>query len=1148
MASSLVDYDTCNGMSSHVDKHEEKLYTIEASVVTGFEETARGEAKELFNTEVKAARGKIKWAIPYNRIQDVLKMGSIDNFKVVMHSVPHFHFTDQHDSLSRLQKMVADVDWESGLRVWRLFNNFSHPIPPHPEVIPTPDDLVQVIIMGNLPAKKGKEEKKYKKGGNWKKKKDKKLTKEIQSERNRDNDKTSNTIRCNTKTTLSSYKHQSECDTSTNIQNDQALNETAVSDAEVKTFVETEVSRLEIRSSENRDIQNNDGKPLDKIESEATPACETELQNVEATPACETELQNVEASPACETELQNVEASPACETELQNVEATPFDKTELQNAEATPVDKTKLQNAEATLVDKTELQNAEATPVDKTELQNAEATPVDKTELQNFEDTTVDKTELQNVEATTAGKTELQNVEATTVDKTELQNVEATTVGKTELQNDEANTISKTELQNIEATLIDTTELHNLEVKSLIEKKSQILQVQGLCNIEVGNVVQPVIESDLQNVPSPGELYHVKSKFEVQNVDVKLFCESQVRSVEDKFLDEPKVQTKDIYPPKTQVINNDIKCPDEPKLCIPNVMNIVEAEVKKSDKKTMTVLHEPKTVIIKRREDWNKDTQIDIKVLLPNPDENMFPAKLTESDDRNVEPMDVDISLSNASIREEALNSAKDMPVMKPRGDNETSVNRALSEECLSSLSETEFASSVIKKLTSQPSEQLRTFEGSNSPQSTSTPPPTPTFFATSFADLPSSKDTILDSMQTGNKCAADVASSKDSTVLDSLPTKNKLDADSAYEARSDYDLDTLYDSSLLKSSPTKTGAVPVMSVEAASRDPTKPTFRVTCNRNGESHPFDSPSAAASFGSAVNKYHQWIVDLSNYDIEVVLDIDHDEVSVCLGLTKTSLHKRNMVAFGPTTLRATICYNMLRLCRIKTGDIICDPMCGSGSLPIEGAMSWVHCYHLGGDNHGRAIERTCQNVSALQDKIKLEQKNGLKLDVVQWSIEHLPLRDQSVDVFISDLPFGHRLGNRASNRTLYPNLLTEMARTATTGARACLLTEDKANFIKAVNNLSKFWQRRLMLNINIGGLSGVVFVLTRTATAIRSHLTSWNEAAANINQETTLGSGDSGQLPPDNSTDIHVLESVSVKNTEFSPDCDKSVLRDENLFC
>ncbi|KAK0050232.1 THUMP domain-containing protein 3 [Biomphalaria pfeifferi] len=1053
MASSLVDYDTGNGMSSHVDKHEEKLYTIEASVVTGFEETARGEAKELFNTEVKAARGKIKWAIPYNRIQDVLKMGSIDNFKVVMHCVPHFHFTDQHDSLSRLQKMVADVDWENGLSVWRLFNNFSHPIPPHPEVIPTPDDLVQVIIMGNLPAKKGKEEKKYKKGGNWKKKKDKKLTKEIQSERNRDNDKTSNKIRCNTKTTLSSYKHQSECDTSTNIQNDQALNE-------------TEVSRLEIRSSENRDVQNNDGKPLDKIESKFTPACETELQNVEA---------------------------------------TPFDKTELQNAGATPFD--------------------------KTELQNAEATPVDKTELQN-------------VEATTVNKTELQNVEATPVDKTELQNVEATPVGKTELQNDEANPISKTELQNIEATLIDTTELHNLEVKSLIEKKSQILEVQGLCNIKVGNVVKPVIES----VPSPGEWSNVKSKFEVQNVDVKLFCESQVRSVEDKFLDEPKVQTKDIYPPKTQVINDDIKCPDESKICVPNVMNIVEPEVKKSDKKTMTVLHEPKTVIIKRREDWNKDTQIDIKVLLPNPDENMFPAKLTESDDRNVEPMDVDISLSNASIREEALNFAKDISVMKPRGDNEISVNRALSEECLSSLSETEFASSVIKKLTSQPSEQLRTFEGSNSPQSTSTPPPTPTFFATSLADLSSSKDTILDSMQTGNKCAADVASSKDSTVLDSPATKNKLDTDSAYEARSDYDLDTLYDSSLLKSSPTKTGAVPVMSVEAASRDPTKPTFRVTCNRNGESHPFDSPSAAASFGSAVNKYHQWIVDLSNYDIEVVLDIDHDEVSVCLGLTKTSLHKRNMVAFGPTTLRATICYNMLRLCRIKTGDIICDPMCGSGALPIEGAMSWVHCYHLGGDNHGRAIERTCQNVSALQDKIKLEQKNGLKLDVVQWSIEHLPLRDQSVDVFISDLPFGHRLGNRASNRTLYPNLLTEMARTATTGARACLLTEDKANFIKAVNNLSKFWQRRLMLNINIGGLSGVVFVLTRTATAIRSHLTSWNEAAANINQETTLGSGDSGQLPPDNSTDIHVLESVSVKNTESSPDCDKPVLRDENLFC
>jgi 23S rRNA G2445 N2-methylase RlmL len=52
------------------------------------------------------------------------------------------------------------------------------------------------------------------------------------------------------------------------------------------------------------------------------------------------------------------------------------------------------------------------------------------------------------------------------------------------------------------------------------------------------------------------------------------------------------------------------------------------------------------------------------------------------------------------------------------------------------------------------------------------------------------------------------------------------------------------------------------------------------------------------------------------------------------LTKESKHHRNINFFGPTTLRATICYSMLRLAQPKAGDIVIDPLCGGGSIPIE----------------------------------------------------------------------------------------------------------------------------------------------------------------------------------------------------------------------
>lgn len=98
---------------------------------------------------------------------------------------------------------------------------------------------------------------------------------------------------------------------------------------------------------------------------------------------------------------------------------------------------------------------------------------------------------------------------------------------------------------------------------------------------------------------------------------------------------------------------------------------------------------------------------------------------------------------------------------------------------------------------------------------------------------------------------------------------------------------------------------------KTTDQDPTKPAFRVTCNRNGQGHPFDSMGAASNFGGAVYNYFHWNVSMKQFDIEVILNIEGNEVSVCLALTRESLHRRYITAFGPTALRATHAYNMLR---------------------------------------------------------------------------------------------------------------------------------------------------------------------------------------------------------------------------------------------
>ena len=90
------------------------------------------------------------------------------------------------------------------------------------------------------------------------------------------------------------------------------------------------------------------------------------------------------------------------------------------------------------------------------------------------------------------------------------------------------------------------------------------------------------------------------------------------------------------------------------------------------------------------------------------------------------------------------------------------------------------------------------------------------------------------------------------------------------------------------------------------------PNFRCTCYRTGENiHKFTSMDVAKHVGGQIQNKFGWGVKMTGFDIEVVVNIDSNQVYCGIGLTHTSLHKRNIEHFGPTTLRATICASMLQ---------------------------------------------------------------------------------------------------------------------------------------------------------------------------------------------------------------------------------------------
>ncbi|PNJ67968.1 THUMPD3 isoform 6, partial [Pongo abelii] len=214
---------------------------------------------------------------------------------------------------------------------------------------------------------------------------------------------------------------------------------------------------------------------------------------------------------------------------------------------------------------------------------------------------------------------------------------------------------------------------------------------------------------------------------------------------------------------------------------------------------------------------------------------------------------------------------------------------------------------------------------------------------------------------------------------------------------------------------------------DESSKEETEPQvlkFRVTCNRAGEKHCFTSNEAARDFGGAVQDYFKWKADMTNFDVEILLNIHDNEVIVGIALTEESLHRRNITHFGPTTLRSTLAYGML-------------------SKP-----SW-----------------------------------GLPIDAVQWDICNLPLRTGSVDIIVTDLPFGKRMGSKKRNWNLYPACLREMSRVCTpTTGRAVLLTQDTKCFTKALSGMRHVWRKVDTVWVNVGGLRAAVYVLIRTPQA------------------------------------------------------------------
>jgi 23S rRNA G2445 N2-methylase RlmL len=223
-----------------------------------------------------------------------------------------------------------------------------------------------------------------------------------------------------------------------------------------------------------------------------------------------------------------------------------------------------------------------------------------------------------------------------------------------------------------------------------------------------------------------------------------------------------------------------------------------------------------------------------------------------------------------------------------------------------------------------------------------------------------------------------------------------------------------------------------------------KPSYRLVSQMTGK-HGYRRVDAgkALARGLAGKLPASWRPAEENAAVEIWLTI-HGAQAVCgLRLSDRSMrHRAYKMEHIPASLRPTVAAAMVRLAKVKPGQVIVDPLCGAGTLLAE-LLEFARAHYLpdsagemkkmqvwGGDIDPAALRAAGANLRRLG-----------RVNLVRWDAVRLPFETQSIDRVISNPPFGKQLAKPQEIYSLYHRLLAEFDRVLKASGQAVLLVSD-----------------------------------------------------------------------------------------------------------
>ena len=185
----------------------------------------------------------------------------------------------------------------------------------------------------------------------------------------------------------------------------------------------------------------------------------------------------------------------------------------------------------------------------------------------------------------------------------------------------------------------------------------------------------------------------------------------------------------------------------------------------------------------------------------------------------------------------------------------------------------------------------------------------------------------------------------------------------------------------------------------------------------------------------------------------------------LNLSKREWRKE----YVPAGINPSLAYILCMVADLREEDIVYDPFCGAGVIPITALKYFNVKRVICSDISGKAVEKSEINFKAAgidKDRYRLFRSD----------IRDIRLNKRNVDKIVSNLPFGIRVGEHNDNKEIYLSLEKVAERVLRKKGLLVLLTQEK-KLLREVFSKEN-WNVKSVLRVNEGGLLPEVFVIER----------------------------------------------------------------------